>query len=135
MSKNSKYVKGGIIGVIVGAISGLLFAPKSGKETREDIKEVANKAAREAEKKLKELHADMTEKTAMLGEKAKEVKGMASEELNELAKRAEIAKIKLGELITAVRDGQLDEVDYKNTTDKTSKLSQEIKKKLSPKKK
>lgn len=31
------FLKGAAIGAVAGAIAGILFAPKSGKETREDI--------------------------------------------------------------------------------------------------
>jgi gas vesicle protein len=38
-------VVGTVAGIAVGVVAGLLLAPKSGKETREDIKELAKKAA------------------------------------------------------------------------------------------
>lgn len=37
--KNGYFVKGLIVGGITGALAGLLFAPKSGKKLRADIKE------------------------------------------------------------------------------------------------
>lgn len=37
------------LGAIFGAIAGLLFAPKSGKATRADIKRTSKKAAKKAE--------------------------------------------------------------------------------------
>lgn len=44
MEKSDKtfpFFKGALVGAIAGAIAGLLFAPKSGAETREDIKKLA----------------------------------------------------------------------------------------------
>lgn len=47
---NKKSKKGGFfLGAILGAIAGVLFAPKSGKATRADIKRTGQKAARKAE--------------------------------------------------------------------------------------
>jgi gas vesicle protein len=39
-----------IVGGIAGGVLGILFAPKSGKETREDIAEAAAEMKKEAEK-------------------------------------------------------------------------------------
>ncbi len=55
MSENSgDLLKGLIIGGLIGAAFGILYAPKSGKETREDIaqttEELLNKAKEEYEK-------------------------------------------------------------------------------------
>lgn len=48
------FTKGAFVGGIVGAMAGILFAPKSGKETREDIKkyydEMRDKIMEELEK-------------------------------------------------------------------------------------
>lgn len=43
-----------IVGGIAGGILGILFAPKSGKETREDISEAAAEMKKEAEKFAKD---------------------------------------------------------------------------------
>ena len=104
-------LKGGIIGVILGAIGGILFAPKSGKDTRKDIKDAAVKANHEAEKKLKELHAELNEKADEAKALASEYSGKAKEEFDELAKKAEFTKDKIGELITAVREYEAEEAD------------------------
>ena len=39
----------GVVGVICGAVAGLLLAPKSGSETREDIADLINKGRRKGE--------------------------------------------------------------------------------------
>lgn len=43
-----------IVGGMVGGILGILFAPKSGKETREDIAEAASEMKKEAQKFAKD---------------------------------------------------------------------------------
>ncbi|HEX9679696.1 MAG TPA: YtxH domain-containing protein [Candidatus Saccharimonadales bacterium] len=60
---NRTGAKWGILGVIAGAIAGLLFAPKSGKETREDIKEGAVKTKREAGKKYNQAKVEVSKQT------------------------------------------------------------------------
>ena len=44
-----------VTGVVTGAVAGLLFAPKSGKETRKDIKDGANNLGNQISDKSKEL--------------------------------------------------------------------------------
>jgi len=45
-----KFLAGAALGVIAGAIAGLLFAPKSGAETRKIIKEKAKEIGKEGQK-------------------------------------------------------------------------------------
>ncbi len=43
MKKRDKFIAGTIVGGAVGSILAIMFAPKSGKETREDIKASSQK--------------------------------------------------------------------------------------------
>ena len=58
MASNKKWALGAVIAAIGGFITGILTAPKSGKETRQDIKDEAVKLKGEAEKTLKQLHTE-----------------------------------------------------------------------------
>ena len=49
-----KFGIGLIVGAVAGAVAGLLAAPKSGKETRADLKRHANAAKDEATKRVGE---------------------------------------------------------------------------------
>lgn len=133
MAKKS-VVKGGVLGIILGAIGGILFAPKSGKETRKDIKDAAIKANREAEKQLKKLHGELGEKADEAKQLADEYKGKAKTELEELHQRAEFAKQKVSELITAVREFEAEEHEVEKTIKDGEKVVEEIKKTQSKKK-
>ena len=46
MSKR-KFVLGALFGAVAGVVAGVLTAPKSGKETRADLKKKANKLKKE----------------------------------------------------------------------------------------
>ncbi|HVX57156.1 MAG TPA: YtxH domain-containing protein, partial [Candidatus Saccharimonadales bacterium] len=50
---------GGTIAAAAGYLAGILTAPKSGKETRADIKETASDSVAQAEKELKKLHTEL----------------------------------------------------------------------------
>ena len=70
MSKEmNSFLKGLGFGVVAGAIAGVLLAPKSGKETREDIQKLATDLKGKAE----DLYADAKKK---LDKKVKAVKDL-----------------------------------------------------------
>lgn len=58
---------GFILGAAVGAIAGLLLAPKSGKELREDLRDLSEKVADDA----KSEYGKMSAKAKDLGGRAK----------------------------------------------------------------
>lgn len=67
-SGSGKFILGAALGAIGGAIAGVLMAPKSGKETRKDIKDGANKVAKKAKtevaKEAKTVKAAAAKKAA-----------------------------------------------------------------------
>jgi gas vesicle protein len=72
------FCMGLLIGGVLGALAGIFFAPKSGKELRSDIKEKGN----EFLKDTKEIYADV-------GTKAKEMIGEVKHQAKDLKKEAE----------------------------------------------
>ncbi len=63
------YVKGFIIGGLIGAVAGILYAPKSGKETREQI----SHSAEELLKKTKSQYEAIYKKIETLADREKEL--------------------------------------------------------------
>jgi len=53
------FAEGVIAGAVLGALAGILLAPKSGKETREDIKHFVQDSKQKIAKKVKEV-SDLT---------------------------------------------------------------------------
>lgn len=115
MSKDSKKIAiGAVIAAGAGYLTGILTAPKSGKETREDIKDAAIKAKHEAEKKLKLLHTEVTEQIERAKKLANKVQKSGKEELDTMVAAAQSAKEKARDMITALRDGDVEDTDLKS---------------------
>jgi len=72
------FFKGLLVGGALGALAGILFAPKSGKEMRSDIKKKGNKIVKDGQ----EIYADASIK-------AKEIIGEVKHQAKELRKEAE----------------------------------------------
>lgn len=99
MSK-SKFVLGTVVAAAAGFVAAILTAPKSGKETRADIKanatkakatvtEEAHKVKDVAEKKAKEVKAKAEEIIEDVADKATEYKGRAEQAVDNAKKGLE----------------------------------------------
>lgn len=69
------------IGLLLGAAAGLLFAPKSGKETRADISEGAKMGAEKVKESAQHVAEVAKEKFEAIREKASQVKEDVEEAL------------------------------------------------------
>jgi|SRR5690606_2720309 len=115
MSKNvgRKIAVGAAIAGAVGYVAGVLTAPKSGKETRKDIKNAAVSAKTDAEKKLKELHSQLDRKIAAAKTKGKGLTGKAKTELDKAIEKTTSAKEKVREVLSALHEGDADDPELK----------------------
>lgn len=101
--ENKKLITGLAVGALAGAIAGVLLAPQSGKQTREDIakymKEMKEKIAKELVKAgnfTKEKYHEIAGKVVDLyetskkisKEDAKEIKGMLEDNYEDVKKIA-----------------------------------------------
>jgi len=89
MSNSRDFLKGLIIGGLIGAAAGILFAPKSGKETREDI----SRKTQDLLSRAKEEYESAMEKSKKAYEaaieKMKEVQTLAKARVAEAGGKAE----------------------------------------------
>jgi len=132
MTKNNdsgagkKLAIGAAIGVVSGFVAGILTAPKSGKETRQDIKKTANKVKIEAEKKLKELQGELNVLLAKGQKVLAEQKDKAAAGLDVAVKQAQDAQQKVKEVISALKNGETDEPELKSAIAEAKKARDEL---------
>ncbi|MDO5301500.1 MAG: YtxH domain-containing protein [Tissierellia bacterium] len=107
------------IGAILGAVAGVLFAPKSGEETRSDI---ANRS-RELAEQAKEQALDASDKLSVKAYEAQEavrntyddLKLRAAERAEDMRENVEVARAKaqaIGEIVREEASYVKDEVDH-----------------------
>lgn len=128
MSKGKKFGLGILLGAVAGVVTGLLTAPKSGKETREDIKNKAKDVKGSAERKLKDAHKELGKLSEQAKSKAQNVQGKAKDELNDLSMKAEALKDRIKAAITSIKSGDDDNDDA--TVDQLLKDLEALKNKI-----
>ncbi len=106
-----KLAIGGAIAAVAGYLAGILTAPKSGKETRRDIKDTADKGVDAAEKDVKKLQAELDKVIKQAQANKAKLGKAAQEELNELLEKAKDSKDKAGDVLSAVRAGEAEDRD------------------------
>jgi gas vesicle protein len=104
MSSDSKLLLGLILGAATGAVAGLLLAPASGKETRENISDKASELKSDLDRKFNELSQKIQdldgESIAEFKEKFNDVKESVKEKYDQMS-----AKVKdLEKELTAKMD-------------------------------
>jgi len=139
--KKSKFGLGLILGSLIGGVTALFFAPKSGKELREDVKKKIKElerllAEKELDKKAKKIMKELSEEAKVWYEKAK---AWLIEELAQLKKEVEninwqdyqkaVAKIITRLKKEAKKEGKEIEVIRKKLLKNWQKMKKENKKK------
>jgi gas vesicle protein len=110
-NKGRNLALGTVLVALAGYVAGILTAPKSGKETRKDIQKKAAQAKSEAEKKLKALHSELNDLISSGKKKAGDAKATAKSELSDALQKAQIAKDKAREMLSAIHEGDADDKD------------------------
>lgn len=104
---------GGALAAIAGYVAGLLTAPQSGKETRQDIRAAADRSRQEAEKDLKRLHTELDKVLAEAKLQGEDLSKKTQKELSELIDKAKDTKEKAREMLSAIHEGDAEDQDLK----------------------
>ena len=89
----SRFLAGFIVGGAIGAVAGVLLAPRSGEETRKILKDTADDMARRAD------------------ETAKQIKVKADDAVSDLQKKGDEIKEKLQDLIAKQKEGKAENTE------------------------
>jgi len=126
-----KFAIGAMIAAVAGYIAGILTAPKNGRETREDIKDTAQKGVAEAEKQLKALHTELNKLVDQTKEKAGSLTGKTRDELDTLIGKARDSKEKASEVLSALHKGDAEDQDLKRAMSDATKAIEHLRDYLS----
>lgn len=104
-----RFALGTVIAAAAGYVAGILTAPKSGKETRKDIKDTAARGMHEAERQLKRLHTELNDGLAEGKEKAAKLTGKAKQDLEAVLQATDVVKSKARDILGAVHEGKAED--------------------------
>ena len=82
------FLGGFVTGAAIGAIAGILLAPKSGEETREQLSEMASDVAKKTDETVKDIKRKAETLITDAQEKSEEIMG----KLQEMLKKEEAAE-------------------------------------------
>ena len=117
-----KIAVGALVVGAVGYVAGILTAPKSGKDTRQDISDKASELKQESIDHLEDLRDELDELLKVTKDKTVALSAKAREEFNEAVVSAKDAKNKAGTVLKAVKAGEADDPEL-NKAIKQAKLA------------
>lgn len=119
-----KVAIGAAISAAVGYLAGILTAPKSGKETRQAIKDKAQETYVAAEKELKKLHTELTDTIDEVSNRITSFRN--SKEVSSALDKGRDAKQKAREVLSAMHDGEADDKDLKGAINDATKAIEHL---------
>lgn len=111
---------GSTLAAAAGFVVGLLTAPKSGKETRRDIKLAADKSLAEIEKDAKKLSSELDQAIKQSKSQGSKASARTKKQLSELVDKADASQQKVREVINALRQGDAKDKDLKKAVKEAS---------------
>jgi len=127
MAKGKNIAIGAAIAGVLGYVAGILTAPKSGKETRQDIKDKAVETKQEVEKRLKQLHSQLDELLAQGKELSAKLSDQAQKEWEKLAKAAAASKEKVRAVLSSIHEGGTKDKDLQKAVSEASAAVESLK--------
>lgn len=106
-----KFAIGAAVSAAAGYVAGILTAPKSGKETRADIKHKAEETYGAAERELKKLHTELTDMIEEVSDRITSFKNR--KEVSGALDRGRDAKQKAREVLSLLHEGETDDKELK----------------------
>ena len=113
-------VVGLAVGLVAGYVAGILTAPKSGKETRQDIKDASGRAVQLAQDKLQAVQAQVSVLVDQAKARAQSLSARGKKELDTLVDNAKDAQYKASAVLAAVKDGEADDPDLRRAVEQAS---------------
>jgi gas vesicle protein len=128
--RTKKFALSAVIAAVTGYLAGILTAPKSGRETRQDIKNTAKKGVAEAEKQLTQAHAELDKLLGEAKAKGAKLSGKAKPQLDNVLSAATSSRDKAAEVLSAVRGKGTNDKDLKKAMGEATKAIAHLRKYL-----
>lgn len=112
-----KLAIGTSLAAAAGFVAGILTAPKSGKETRRDIKKAAKDGVNRVEAQFNKTHEQLNSALEEAQTKAGQLSGKARDELNAAVDKAKAAKDKAQTVFSSMRGGGVEDKDLQKALD------------------
>lgn len=122
-----RFAIGTLLAGAAGYVAGLLTAPKSGRATREDIKNATDNTVSETERQLKKLHTELNELLGEAKSRSTKLQGKAKQEYEDVTVMAAKSKQKAREIISAIHEGGTDNKELQRVMTDTSKAVKHLK--------
>jgi gas vesicle protein len=110
---------GAVVAGIAGYAAGLLTAPKSGKETRQDLGKKAEDIRGGAEEQLQAAVDELTEKLKVAKTKSVALNAKTRKEFDETVVRAKDAQNKASQVLKAFRAGEAEDPELNKAVKQT----------------
>lgn len=121
-----KVAIGAALTAAAGYVAGVLTAPKSGKETRDELKQKATEGYSAAEKELKRLHTELGDVINEAGDRLSTLRGKGQKSLDEAVGKGQKAKDKAREMLSSLHDGEAEDKDLKKAIAEATKAVENL---------
>jgi gas vesicle protein len=123
-----KVAIGAALAAAAGYVTGILTAPKSGKETRDELKNTATRKKTEAEKELKKLHTELTDLIHDVKDKGSDMGTKTSKDMHAFLDKAVVAKEKARDLLSALHEGDAEDKELQQAIADANKAIDHLRK-------
>lgn len=129
-NSGKKIAIGALLAGVAGYVTGILTAPKSGKETREDIVDKAEDIKHGAEDQLQAAQDEVSDLLKTAKNKTLALSAQAREEFNEAVLRAKDAQNKGTTVLKAVKAGEASDPELNKAIKQLSQAKKNLAKYL-----